>query len=68
MPIFKRLQKRRYHAGVFQEAMNCLKAHVIAVEQDRHPHDSHHDRVTMQYCERLAPIALRIIRDQEQVV
>ena len=61
MPFFKRLQKGCYRAGVFQETMNCLKAHVIAVEQDRHPHDSHRDRVTMQYCDSLAPIALRSI-------
>jgi hypothetical protein len=50
MPTFQRLQKTCYHVGVFEEPMNCLKAHrlIITVEQDRDPQRSHHERVTMQ--------------------
>jgi hypothetical protein len=35
LALIQRLQKRCDHVGVFKEPINCLKAHAIAVKQDR---------------------------------
>jgi hypothetical protein len=68
--IFQHLQKTRHQAGVFQEPMNRLKAHhlIIAVEQNRDPQRSHHERVTMQDRDGLTPFAVRVVWEQQQVV
>ncbi len=70
MPIFQRLQKRRDHARVLQEALNRLKAYhpFTVVEQHRNPQSNHHQRVAMQDRKRLTPVAMRVVWRLQYVV
>ena len=70
MSTFQRLQETGHHVGIFEEPMNCLKAHhlIITVEQNRDPQRSHHERVTMQDRDGLTPFAVRVAWEQQQIV
>jgi hypothetical protein len=70
VPVFQRLQKRGYHIRFFHEPMDRLKAYhpIVSVKQDAGTHDRHHERVAMQYGDRLTPTAGLIVLVQQQIV